>query len=259
MIDVNKILFRCHRLGDLMTEPRSKSETLSETTKSYLKLLYRELTWDRKKQIESKYLRKGIETEENCLTLLSLEKKLFLKKNEERLNNDFITGIPDTYVGKAITETEEGYDVKSAFDWTTLPYPTDNPDKKYVFQAHGYMQLTGAKKWNVVHCLVNTPADIIDDEKKRLSYKVKALDVESSPEYIEGCKIIERNSIFDLAAFKAQYPYYDLANSEDEWNWDIPRSQRIVVFPVMRDEEIIAQINARVLECRIWIAQNLMK
>ena len=80
MIDVNKILFRCHRLGDLMTEPRSKSETLSETTKSYLKLLYRELTWDRKKQIESKYLRKGIETEENCLTLLSLEKKLFLKK-----------------------------------------------------------------------------------------------------------------------------------------------------------------------------------
>ena len=235
MIDVNKILFRCHRVGDLMTEPRSKSETLSETTKSYLKLLYRELTWDRKKQIESKYLRKGIETEENCLTLLSLEKKLFLKKNEERLNNDFITGIPDTYVGKAIT------------------------DKKYVFQAHGYMQLTGAKKWNIVHCLVNTPADIIDDEKKRLSYKVKALDVESSPEYIEGCKIIERNSIFDLAAFKAQYPYYDLANSEDEWNWDIPRSQRIVVFPVMRDEEIIAQINARVLDCRIWIAQNLMK
>lgn len=258
MIDPNKILFRCHRLGDLMTEPRSKSETLSETTKTYLKLLYRELTWDRKKQIESKYLRKGLETEEDCLTLLSLEKKLFLKKNEERLSNDFITGIPDTYEGKSVIGTEEGYDTKSAFDWTTLPYKSDSADKKYVFQAHGYMALTGAKKWNIVHCLVNAPAEMIDDEKKRLSYKIKSLDVESSPEYIEQCKIVERNMIFDLGEFMNRYPYYDLANDKAEWSFDIPRSQRIVVFPVFRDQEVIDSIYARILECRIWIRKNLL-
>ena len=50
--------FKCRAsaLGKLMTNPRSKSETLSQTTKSYLEEWVKEQIYGIKKQINSKYL-----------------------------------------------------------------------------------------------------------------------------------------------------------------------------------------------------------
>ena len=52
--------FKCRAsaLGHLMTNARSKSETLSQTTKSYLQEWYKEQIYGVKKQIKSKYIEK---------------------------------------------------------------------------------------------------------------------------------------------------------------------------------------------------------
>ena len=89
-MEANKILFRCSQLGKLMTEPRSKTETLSETTKKYLAEVYASVKYGRKKDIVNKYIQKGLMVEEDAITLISrLNKKMYLK-NGTHLKNDFI-------------------------------------------------------------------------------------------------------------------------------------------------------------------------
>src|SRR5689334_14038122 len=95
-------LFRCHALGLLMTEPKVKSETLSETTKTYLAECYVDHIYGRNKEIQSKFLEKGIAVEEDSITLLSRVKKKLYKKNSIRLKNEFVTGEPDLYEGESI-------------------------------------------------------------------------------------------------------------------------------------------------------------
>ena len=54
------MIFRCSSLGKLMTNPRSKTEVLSETAKSYIKQLAKENYYNYKTTIETKQMRKGI-------------------------------------------------------------------------------------------------------------------------------------------------------------------------------------------------------
>ena len=91
--DFTDYKFRCSSIGKLMTNSRSKSNPLSVTTMNYLKQLHKEEVFGRKKEIRSKYLDKGIEVEEEAITLYSeVTGELFIK-NKKRFTNDFITEI----------------------------------------------------------------------------------------------------------------------------------------------------------------------
>ena len=89
--------FRCSALGNLMVEPKLKSETLSETTKTYLREKYIFEKYKRSKFVESKYMTKGTEVEEESLTLLSIVTRKLYNKNEKLLWNDWVIGTPDTH------------------------------------------------------------------------------------------------------------------------------------------------------------------
>ena len=56
---------RCSKLGAIMTNPRSKTEILSETTKTYLIEWILEKKYGRKKEFSNKYLEKGLTTEQD--------------------------------------------------------------------------------------------------------------------------------------------------------------------------------------------------
>jgi len=58
---------RASAAGKLMTNARSKTETLSETTKSYLQDYVREQIYGFRKEITSKYLTKGIDLEDKAI------------------------------------------------------------------------------------------------------------------------------------------------------------------------------------------------
>lgn len=292
MIDVNKILFRASQLGSIMSgrtitdiqlakiEELSNKPSLTEKqaaeletliqkrdneelpvgVQNILKKLYRGLIWNRQPlDITSKYMDKGNSEEESSITILSIELKKFLKKNDKRLSNEWVTGLPDIFIGESIEKATKGWDVKTAWDWTTLPYKGDKLDKDYEWQAHCYLFLTGAEEWFISHCLVSMSAEMLDDEKRKLQYKINSLDPETDPTYIEKAKKLEVNFIYDYDKFVADYPYYQLLHTKEEWVYDIDRSQRVVSFLVKRDEKKIEEIKKRVEQCRLFIQQNLIQ
>lgn len=258
-MDPNTILIRCSAIGKIMTEPKLKTDKeagrLGETAKSYLEDLYKSIKYSREQEYSSKYIEKGIKGEEDAITLLTLQKKMFFKKNEIRLNNEFLTGEPDIYIGEDINNAEEGFDTKCSWDLFTFPMFDQVLKTEYYWQNHGYMALTGAKKWSTAYCLINGTPEAIMSEKKKVYYSMDCPGDENE-EYKRKCIEIEKNMIFDMQLFKKQYPGFDL--DVKDWNYDIPRDERLKIFSVERDEEVIKRIYAQVEKCRKHIADTFV-
>ena len=167
------IQFRCSGLGKLMTSPRSKGEVISETAKTFIEDVFREKEYGIYKDISSRYTDKGIQMEDEAIQLAGnvLGWDLNVNKNEERLKNEWITGIPDIN-----TETLLA-DIKCSWSGSTFPFfDTELPNKDYFWQLQGYMMLTGHLQAELVYCLMNTPQQIVEDEVRRMHWKLNLID-----------------------------------------------------------------------------------
>lgn len=225
-MDLNNLIIRCSSLGSIMTEGRTKGE-LSETCKTALLDIYVEQVLGRKKDIFSKYLSKGLMVEEDSITLYSRVTKTFYKKNEENIKNEFISGTPDLYDGKTIQESSLIIDIKSSWDLFTFTKAKHSKlNKAYYWQLQGYMALTGAKNAKLAYCLVDTPEMLIQDEKRRLMWKIGAIDENEMTD--EAFAEIEKNMIFE----------------------DIPMKERVFEIDIERNDEDIEKIYDRVKQCR---------
>lgn len=256
-MEVNKILFRASSMGEVMTGvAKNLNVENSLTCKRKLIQIYREINWKRKSNRGNKYIDKGNEVEQDSITLYSRVKKSMFKKNDIRLVNGYFTGELDIYEGDSITSAIHTIDIKSSWDWITFPSMCDTVDASYDYQGQVYMDLTGAKKHTIAYCLVNTPANIILDEKKKLAYKMGVIDLET-PEYIEACIEIEKNHIYDMELFLSHNPWFHLHCKN--WDFDIQMSQRIHEIVVERDDDKIQKMYARIDDCRKWISDNFLK
>lgn len=214
---------RCSAIGQIMTEARSKSEPLSETTKTYLLEWWVSEKYGRTKDISNKYIEKGLSVEEDSITLLSLNDRAMYLKNEQYYTDEHLSGTPD------IVTADEVIDVKSAWDIFSFHKAKFGPiNKAYWWQVQGYMALTGMQSARVVHCLVDTPPSLIEDEKRRLAYKIGT----DSPDLSEALEAIDKAMTFG----------------------DIPRAERVHTFTVTRDDAAIESIRARVKYCRAYLA-----
>lgn len=218
----NELKIRCSAIGRIMTNPRSKGEVLSQTTKSYIKELVLEHKYGIRKEINSRYLDKGniVENESIELTEKVLDLDLIVK-NESYFENDFICGTPDIIMGDTII------DVKSSWSAHTFPFFFDEelPNKDYYYQVQGYMALTGATKGMVVYCLINTPEEIVLDEIRRTSWSRHELDVTEETE----------------AEVRQQHEFDH-----------IPEVNRVKAYYIERNEDVIQAIYERVEECKIY-------
>jgi hypothetical protein len=239
-----------------MTEPRNKSEKISETTKIHLVDCYVSAVHKRREDIFSKVLEKGSSCENDSITLLSRVTKRFFKKNDVRLSNEYVTGECDIYVGEAINNADETIDTKTSWSAHTFFRAINKPlEKNYYWQGQTYMALTGAKKHSVAYCLVNSPAKFIEEEKRRLSYN---MDVDSV-EFRDACKQIEINHIFDLSLFMIENDGYVFHNDLSEWRYDIPMKERVYLFEFERNDSDIERMYQRIKDCRGWMNENLFK
>lgn len=234
-MNADNLLFRCSSLGHIMTEARSKSEPISETAKSHLLEVYIADKYNRRKLVTTKYMEKGLQVEEDAITLYSRHTKLFHTKNEERINNDFIIGTPDLFNGESIRNAETIIDIKSSWDIFTFHSVIGKGVKKlYYWQLMGYMALTGAKNAKLAYCLVDTPDTLLNDEKRKLHWKMGLID-DNSPDFQTACDEIDRLGKYE----------------------DIPIAERVHIIEVERDEAAIEAIYKRVMECRHWMNTNL--
>ena len=214
--------FRCSSLGKIMTDARAKKDILSETCKDELNAILLR-TKDREKDIMSKYTIKGNLVEENSISLVSSVRGRFLVKNEERFENEYIAGTPDL-----INPVE---DIKSSWDLQT--YAKACVTKDNYWQILGYMWLLGDKQGKLLYCLVNTPEELVEDELRRLSWKMNMIDTENE-RYVEASQKLMKNMIFD----------------------DIPADQRLTEFTVEFDDGKIELLKQRIDVCREYLASE---
>jgi len=231
MMNFNETLIRASSVGYLMTEPVTKADkeagVLSKTAQKHLIEVYIAEKYGRKRDIQTKQMKKGVEAEQESIDLLSMYLKLPFSKNEERFKNDYITGLPDIINGDTIIDIKSSYDL-----WTFLGNIPDKLDNLYYWQMQSYMWLTGTTKAIIAYCLVNTPESIIQQEKY---YLLKKMDVisEESPEFIQEAMKIEFNMTFD----------------------DILMDERILMFNVSRSEDDILRIENKVLKARTFLQE----
>ena len=231
---MEQIKFRASAMSKLMTEARSKSEALSETTKTYLIEKFINEKYGRYKFMSNKYIEKGLAVEEDSITLYSRATKTFFKKNEEHLNNAYLTGTPDCFIGESIYKAECIIDFKSSWDiFTFFNAQKEKVNKDYYWQMQSYMALTGAKESRLVYCLVNTPETIINDEKRKLFWKMGAID-ENELTDEAGAKM-EKEMLFD----------------------DIPMKERIYEVVIERNSEDIVKMYDRIDECRKYMNETI--
>jgi len=168
----NKILFRASSLGKLMTEPRTKSEVLSETAKTYIQDLFKERELGIYKEFSSRYTDKGIENEDIAINMASEVLNWdFVVKNETRFNNDWLTGEPDLLTDTLLA------DIKCSWSGATFPlFDKELKNKDYFWQMQAYMMLTGHEEAELVYCLTNTPHQIVEDEVRRAHWKLNLID-----------------------------------------------------------------------------------
>jgi hypothetical protein len=156
---------RCSSLPKIMTNPRVKSEVLSETAKSEMIKIAKEDFYGYSSQMTNKYVEKGIEVEDKSIELLSLVKFAQYTKNKVRLHNDFLTGECDINDEK----NDEIIDIKSSWSLETFPaLPSDINIKDYEMQLRGYMMLYERSKASVCYCMVSTPEGLTMYENKLL-------------------------------------------------------------------------------------------
>ena len=85
---------RCSAIGKIMTNARSKTETLSKTTISFLEEWKKEQIYNRRKEIFSKYLDKGNAVEVESLDFIAKELEYSnLVKNEKSFENDYLLSL----------------------------------------------------------------------------------------------------------------------------------------------------------------------
>ena len=180
---------RASASGKVMTNARSKTELISETTKTYIKEWLTEHIYGVRKEIKSKYLTKGLKMEDTAIDKAIEWLDLpFAIKNEKLFEDEYFKGTPDLIVSDTV------YDIKCSWDAFTFPlFENEIPTKDYYYQLQIYMHLTGCKKAVLTYVLLNTPEELAYEEKHNYDnmdkkYRIKTFQIEYSEEVIADLK-----------------------------------------------------------------------
>ena len=204
---------RCSQIGQIMTNPRSKTELLSKTTITYMDKYRKEELYGRREEITSKQMDKGIQMEAEAIELAARYYNWgMVFKNEKELHNDFMTGTPDVILSDTVI------DIKCPWSCFTFPLFDQEPDKNYWWQLQGYMALTGLEKAKLVYCLMDLPEDLLESE---IYYA-------------------QKRNVFSIEEEVRAYHTYS----------NLPDKMRIKSFDIARDQAAIDSIYTRVEECR---------
>ena len=158
-MEMYQLKARCSGLADLMVKPKS-GNGISATAKSAVRKIVKYDLFGYQDFEGNKYTEKGIALEEQAIKLSGRKRGLPLKKNTERREIDWITGVCDIYVPsrKLIIDTKCPWDIGSH------PFFADEAEEKaqkagYDIQMQGYMWLWDCDEAQIDFVLLPTPYD----------------------------------------------------------------------------------------------------
>lgn len=227
-METRKYIERPSQIGRIMTNPRSKSEVLSETCKKRVEERFIEDHFGVYKSFWTKEINKGLECEEESIKYLVKEYDLFgAKKNETKFKDDLFVGTPDLIHNGIV------YDIKTSWSLFTYPMFEDEiPTKEYIYQLQAYMHLTGLKSAKLVYVLTDATEDMIQDELYKRCLRKKLID--ATPQLEEE---VRREMTFG----------------------HIDPALRVKMFDVEYDQEIIDQIKERIALCQSYYDELVTK
>jgi hypothetical protein len=151
--------FRASSLGKLMTSSRTKGEALSQTAKSYIIQKAKEDFFEYRSELNNKYITKGLAQEQDSINLLNLVRLEDYKKNEERVENEWLSGCCDIITDTSII------DIKTS--WSLDTFPATSYELKdlsdYEWQGRAYMWLYDMPKFELCYVMVTTAPEIMGE------------------------------------------------------------------------------------------------
>lgn len=224
----HQFIARASQMGDLMTNPRSKSEILSETAK---KSVQKSVLFDKygiTDDISSKPIDKGIQLEPEGIEHASRVLGWFdVESSKKRMINEFFTGEPDVLTPTILA------DIKCSYSGLTFPWFADEiPTAGYFFQLQVYMELSGHRTSELVYVLLDTPEQMVLDEINRKVWKMLP-----DPRFANHSQ-----SEIELIADEEIRRMHNFGH--------IPIEKRVKKFVVDYDADVIKAMQERVTLCR---------
>jgi hypothetical protein len=188
------------------------------------------------KEMDVEYFERGKKTEPESIKLLAEVDDRNYVKNEDRFENDFLSGIPDVLEiqwdvdGDPVVNKIK--DIKSCQDYPTFLYKMHKGlDPGNAEQIKGYGDILECDDLGIVFTLPSMPESIRNGYKLRLAYKMDEVTTES-PTFLKAWAELERSMIFD----------------------HMPASNRVYKVPVepFTPQEKQATYD-RVKHCREWL------
>ena len=226
----HEYLVRASSIGDLMTKGRTKDAEWGDTSLGIIRKAVLSNKYGIEEYITSKHMEKGIINE---LEGLSMYREYIggtfpINDIKQRLMNNYCSGEPDLIHDGIVV------DIKNSWSANSFPFwDTEIKNKSYLYQLQTYMWLGGLKSAKLVYTLTTTPEHIRLQEIQRLFYRLC-----DKPENAE------------LPQYEIELLAEEMVTKEMVFD-HIPKQNRIKIFTIERDDEIIAQIEERIINARV--------
>lgn len=159
--------WRPSQLGKLMTNPRNKSEVLSETAKAEIRRIAKEDFFGYSSEIKTKPMIKGTDWEQDGIDLLNNVRFTKYTKNTIRVENEYMSGCCDILLDDLII------DIKSSWSLETFPAtPSEGESSDYEWQGRAYMWLYDRPEFELIYTMYDTHDDLLTDWDNRTIHKV---------------------------------------------------------------------------------------
>jgi hypothetical protein len=150
--------FRASQLGKIMANDRS-GKNMGQTAKSYIIQKAKEDFFEYRSDLNSKYITKGLAQEQDSIDLLNLVRLEDYKKNEERVENKWLSGCCDIITENIII------DIKTSWSLDTFPATTYElkDTSEYEWQGRAYMWLYDRPRFELCYVMVTTAPEIMGE------------------------------------------------------------------------------------------------
>jgi hypothetical protein len=192
------------------------------TAMSYIRECWMRNTYGYDEPLVSNEILKGLMCEDEIIGVLT--RRIpggFRVKNEDWFEDAYFTGTPDVLLSDVVEDAKASWTLRTFVE-------TRRPDPLYYAQGQVYMALTGRKRFRLCHVLVDTPVELIEEEKKRLYFRFNC--DEENPHYQA---LVEKVDSMHRIAHK------------------IPENQRVKLFEFDINYDYLDTLRQRVKQARV--------
>lgn len=158
------------KLSEIIEKDKADPE-LSKGAKTYIKSVWLENEKGFREDITSKHCKKGLQAEEDSITLISMIDDVMYSKNTKRVTKANLTGECDVIHHNKELDVVIIDDVKTS--WNPRTFMSSVLTTEYEWQGRAYMYLYDAEVFRLRYCLVDCPPEVYFTEKESALYRFK--------------------------------------------------------------------------------------